>query len=197
MAETPDTRQKLIDAALKLFGERGYASTPTRAIAAEAGVNEVTLFRHFGNKDNLFKACIESVNAEGFTATFAAHLTGDYAADIRMMAHRMVADTRANFDALRMVICDAAQMADIRTMMAAGARGNLAQLADYFQRQIDAGHVRADRSPDVLAHTLDSLFSSSLLVHDLLAGGMLPDLPDDELIDQMAAIFVAGTQADS
>lgn len=52
------TRQKLIDAALQLFSTQGITETTTRQIAELAQVNEVTLFRHFGNKQGLLLAAI-------------------------------------------------------------------------------------------------------------------------------------------
>jgi AcrR family transcriptional regulator len=53
------TRQRLIQSALDLFIEQGVSNTTTRQIAALAEVNEVTLFRHFGNKYGLLLAVIE------------------------------------------------------------------------------------------------------------------------------------------
>jgi AcrR family transcriptional regulator len=47
------TRQELLDAARKLFAERGYHATSTADIAAAAGVTERTLFRHFPSKISL------------------------------------------------------------------------------------------------------------------------------------------------
>ena len=54
-----DTRQRILEAAAQVFAEKGYARATTRVLAAAAGVNEVTLFRHFGSKQNLFAAVIE------------------------------------------------------------------------------------------------------------------------------------------
>lgn len=48
------TRQKIMDAAGRLFSEKGYSETTTLAIAAESGVNETTIFRNFGSKKNLY-----------------------------------------------------------------------------------------------------------------------------------------------
>ncbi len=53
------TRQRLIDAALELFTSQGVTETTTRQIAELAQVNEVTLFRQFGNKQGLLLAVIE------------------------------------------------------------------------------------------------------------------------------------------
>ena len=58
-AKRPPTRQRLIDAALELFSSQGVTETTTRQIAELAGVNEVTLFRQFGNKHGLLLAVIK------------------------------------------------------------------------------------------------------------------------------------------
>lgn len=47
------TRDRILRAFLRLVAERGIEATTTRAIAEEAGVNEVTIFRHFGDKATL------------------------------------------------------------------------------------------------------------------------------------------------
>ena len=47
------TRERLLQAAVEVFAETGYAGATTRVIAERAGVNEVTLFRHFGAKADL------------------------------------------------------------------------------------------------------------------------------------------------
>ena len=54
-----ETKELLLDAALEIFSENGFNGATTKAIAEKAGVNEVTLFRHFGNKEALFNAVIE------------------------------------------------------------------------------------------------------------------------------------------
>jgi AcrR family transcriptional regulator len=53
------TRQKLIHAAIELFSTQGVSETTTKQIAEAAAVNEVTLFRQFGNKHGLLLAAIE------------------------------------------------------------------------------------------------------------------------------------------
>ena len=52
------TRQRIINAAVELFAAQGVTETTTKAVAKLAKVNEVTLFRHFGNKHGLLLAVI-------------------------------------------------------------------------------------------------------------------------------------------
>lgn len=57
---TTSSRDRLIQAALTLFLAQGVSQTKTRQIADLAGVNEVTLFRNFGNKYGLLQAVIQT-----------------------------------------------------------------------------------------------------------------------------------------
>lgn len=59
-----DVRDALLKAALKLFAELGSRGATTRRIAQEAGVNEVTLFRHFPNKQALLHAALHQFALE-------------------------------------------------------------------------------------------------------------------------------------
>ena len=54
-----DRREQIIQAALLVFIEKGYASTTTSEIAKTAGISEVTLFRNFTSKREIFYAGIE------------------------------------------------------------------------------------------------------------------------------------------
>jgi len=53
------TRQRIIDATLKLHGEQGIAATSWDDIAAVAGVGVGTVYRHFPSLDELIPACGE------------------------------------------------------------------------------------------------------------------------------------------
>ena len=51
-----DKRRAILDAALRVFAERGIASAPTSAISTAAGVAEGSLFTYFKTKDELMNA---------------------------------------------------------------------------------------------------------------------------------------------
>jgi len=54
----PDTKTRILDAAERLFAERGYASTSLRTITTAAGVNLAAIHYHFGSKDVLLENVI-------------------------------------------------------------------------------------------------------------------------------------------
>lgn len=89
-----DVRQSLLKATIKLFAEVGTRGATTRRIAEEAGVNEVTLFRHFKSKDDLMESALESlvdmISATGLPNTPvdpAKELT-DWARDHHKQLHK-------------------------------------------------------------------------------------------------------------
>lgn len=59
------TKTALLEVTARLFTEHGWRGTTTRRIAEAAGVNEVTLFRHFGSKEVLLRTAIERFAAIG------------------------------------------------------------------------------------------------------------------------------------
>lgn len=59
-----DTEQKILDAALKVFARKGYDAATTRVIAEESGFTEMTLFRKFQTKKNLFEQVMNMGNQE-------------------------------------------------------------------------------------------------------------------------------------
>ncbi|HPU13920.1 MAG TPA: helix-turn-helix domain-containing protein [Aeromicrobium sp.] len=62
-------RVQIIESARRVFAANGYAGTRTRDIAAEAGINEAMLYRHFPSKEELFEASVlESIDAAMYKA---------------------------------------------------------------------------------------------------------------------------------
>jgi AcrR family transcriptional regulator len=54
------TKDRIVEAAVQLFSRQGFAGSSTHEIARLAGVSEVTVFRHFPRKKDLFWAATES-----------------------------------------------------------------------------------------------------------------------------------------
>ena len=57
-------RDRIVASARELFHAQGFRGVGVEAIADAAGTNKMTLYRHFGSKDELIVECLRSVFAE-------------------------------------------------------------------------------------------------------------------------------------
>ena len=192
LAQADDTRQRILQAAAQVFADLGYARATTRALAAAADVNEVTLFRHFGNKENLFSAVIDEFAAPALTASLEARLTGDYRHDLLMMGHQVLEVMLQRRDALRLMLCESAHFPELRQVLAQNPRQLRQALARYLERQMDRGQVRPGH-PEAMAQAFWGMFFAYAIGLGILAEPVQPQLSIDDLVAQFVDIFVEGT----
>jgi len=77
-----DTKQKILDEALTLFSEKGYANVYVNDIADRVGIKAPSLYKHYKNKQAIFDAIIEEMNNRYINQAGAFNINGmDPAAD--------------------------------------------------------------------------------------------------------------------
>jgi len=98
MSANPITSEKILLAAIDLMAEKGYDGTTTKEIALAAGVNEVTLFRHFGTKEKLLEAAFNRFHyGDEMTKLFNESLKGNLHEDLlalSRMYHKIMSRNR-------------------------------------------------------------------------------------------------------
>jgi AcrR family transcriptional regulator len=188
-----ETAQRIIQAAARVFSQQGFAGATTRAIAAEAGVNEVTLFRHFGSKKNLMLAVINqrSVMPEVRTA-LAGQLTGDYRHDLLHIGTHFLASTSERRNEILMTLFEAQRLPEIRDTIAEVPLQQQKALGRYLRRQIERGVVR-DMDPDLAAQAFLGMFFAYATSYLMLAGQDAAETPLETVAVLFVDIFVEGT----
>ena len=189
---TDETRQRIMLAAAQVFAEKGYARATTRALAAAAGVNEVTLFRHFGSKQNLFAAIVENYAAPALTAAFKAQLTGDYHQDLLTMGTMVMSVLLERRDAMRMMLCEAEHFPEVRQVMAQNPRHLRQALSSYLELQMKQGQVRQLHT-EAAAQAFWGMFFAYGIGLGILQEPVSPELAPEELVALFVDIFVNGT----
>lgn len=125
-----ETEQKILDAALKIFAEKGYKGATTRAIAAKAEVNDSTLFRKFENKENLYDMILAR-NTEKIEKDFISVFEGKKFESSRDLLETYVKDLAKvsldNFDFLFISITQ-------RSLLFESSMGGM---ADFLEKHIE------------------------------------------------------------
>lgn len=187
-----ETRQRIIEAAAQVFGEKGYARATTRALAAAAGVNEVTLFRHFGNKQGLFAAVTEKYAGPAVTTALEAQFSGDYHRDLLTVGSQLMQMLLERKEVLRMMLCEASHFPEVQAVMVENPRQIRRMLARYLEQQIERGLVRS-LHPEATAQAFAGMLFSYAIMWEILGDSIEPEITTEELIAQFVDIFVQGT----
>ncbi|PYR36966.1 MAG: hypothetical protein DMF90_08435 [Acidobacteria bacterium] len=145
--EGRQTRQAILDAALKLFAENGYYGTSLRDIASAVGVRESALYNYFPRKEALFDALI--VADTEYKAERLAAVLEDPIADIRATLERLAMMALESFCAprqeqlFRMVMADGMRLArEGRINLFERMSSGLARMRELMQRLVLEGRLR-------------------------------------------------------
>lgn len=191
-SRTDQTRARILAAASRLFTEKGYAGATTRAIAQVAGVNEVTLFRHFGSKENLAKTIMDQFGGRAIAADLEARFTGDYVQDLILFAHAIMKVMTERSDVMRMAICEAGNFPEFQQVVAENPRQLRRTLARYFERQMQAGII-SNGHPEVLAQAFLGMFFAYVVLEGFLLDTLQPQISSADVVEQFVMLFARGT----
>lgn len=159
------TRAALLDAALALFTEHGYADAPTEEIVQRAGVTRGALYHHFKDKQDLFRAVFDRLDQE-----FTLRVAGASASAGGDVWRRLMAGVDAFLEACtepsirRIILLDAPAVLSLEAYREVEARYGLALVRGALENAMEAGVI--ERQPaEPLAHlVLGVLHEAGLLI---------------------------------
>jgi AcrR family transcriptional regulator len=177
------TRERIIDAAMRLFGERGYAATSIAKIEAAAGLTPGAggLYHHFDSKEAVLAAGIErQLSRLDALRAIRRVLTplGDVRAELTLIARYILAELDSESDLLRILASEARSRPQLLTaavdqLVSSTFEGFAGWIAERSQPS-----VPGERAEALAALGLGSLLSSRLL-RDVLG---VPAHVDDETL---------------
>jgi AcrR family transcriptional regulator len=159
------TRQKLIRAATEAFTELGFQSATTREIARRAGVNEVTLFRHFRTRSHLVRAVItETLNTEAAFMERYCFVDDDLHAAVSHYVKAYLGVVERRETLARMVIGEGHLLPeDIQEMIVELVGPVKERIADWLRQAQRGGLVRPDIDPMGAVEVLRDALQSAVL----------------------------------
>jgi AcrR family transcriptional regulator len=133
--------ERILDAALDVIAERGYVAATTRRIAEAAGVNEVTLFRRFGNKQQLLMAAAAREARQASVAEI--EYTGNLEADLLRIVefYHELMDKRAR--TVVMLLSELPRQPELREAMNTPI-GIVETVTDLLQRYQEEGALQPE-----------------------------------------------------
>lgn len=190
------TKARLIEAALDLFAERGVTETTTKAVAERAQVNEVTLFRNFGNKYRLLLAVLED------SAVFAklvhalveqANNQDNVAGFLQAYVQESLKTLEKAPDLVRSIVGEAGNYpVENRLALGKGLSEANRYVAAYLEEAIAVEGLSSSLTPEQIVNLLNFLLVGYFVVEYSTEGYSFWD-EENDFLDSIIQLFLQGS----
>ena len=183
-----NVRDQLLKAAVQVYAEGGYHGATTRRIAAAAGVNEITLFRHFGSKDVLLREALARCQAEGTVPL--PELPPDPLLELTAWSRSHLLHLQQRAALIRTCLSEFAERPDLVTPEISCPVEATVALAGYLER-LQQQSLSAERfDPRAAAAMLLGALFADAIGRDIVPG--MYAVPPEESLTQYVALFLRG-----
>jgi AcrR family transcriptional regulator len=206
----PDTKRRsrrkearpneIVEAALTLFTERGFAATRLEDVAARAGIGKGTIYLYFPNKEELFRAVVRhrlGPNLDAIQAIIATH-TGSSAELLRRIAAHALALVESDIIAIpKLVLAESGNFPAIARLYAEEvAKRGMALLENVLARGMERGEFRRLDPHSVLPLFTGPILAMALWKHSI---GRHTDITFDprRVIETHLDVFLRGLAVES
>ena len=185
------TRERILGAFLRLAVERGIDSTPTRLVAEAAGVSELTLFRHFGDKASLVREAIRhsapTERLRAYDPAIDASTPESATAGLGRCLRHLRDEAVRRQDLLHLALSEARRHPELKDELIVGPR----QAVEVLQRALQqaAPQLRPEVDPRAAVTSLQGLLLVTVL-WNLLGWMRLERQEWDELLEASVRVLV-------
>jgi AcrR family transcriptional regulator len=189
-----DRRQEILTAAMELFAKKGFRGTTTRDLASQAEVNEAIIFRHFTNKEELYRAILEHKAGESRDARIEElerlAKENDDETFFQNLGRGFLEKHENDTTFTRLLLFSALEGHELSEMFVASVTARN-PVANYIQRRIDEGVFRPV-NPQLAAHGFFGMLFSYVLWQEIF--GLKKTQPHDreEVVRTFVSIFLKG-----
>ena len=192
-----DRPDELLEAALHIFAERGYANTKLEDIAARVGVTKGTIYHYFATKEDLLLRALEHYHDRAFQPL--EEVLGERRGPISATIRRFLRRAFGQLDPERL---------SVLTLLVQGVAREVPQvyyrwletgpvrgwriLAELIERGKASGEFRIDADSEVAARITISGLILQLAWQRFADGAPLVGIDVDQLIDSTADLLLQG-----
>lgn len=196
--EKTNTREKILDTAIKLFAKNGFNGTTTKEIAEAAEVNESLIFRHFSTKRDLYGAIIEKKIDEepGIELPLKVHKeTKDDYLIFTAIAERMLDKCGKDSDFIRLLHFSALEGHELSDMFFSTYVEYVNMLlCDYIESRI-TDRAFKNVNPHCASQAFIGMVINHIIVQELFGEKKKNKIKNEELVKTFVTVFLEGIKA--
>jgi AcrR family transcriptional regulator len=190
-----NTKELLLQATLKLISEKGYIGATTREIAHQAGVTELTLFRHFGSKERLFEELLKSYTFLPKLKVLLPELEGLSCEDALMLiAIRFLNTLKERKSFIKILYSEVTIYPDqVRAVYNKFIDELRATMASYLRSLQEQGVLRKELSPEMAGRVFLWVLISYFRSEEIMRSTGMKKKTMEKNVREIIDIFTRGT----
>jgi AcrR family transcriptional regulator len=180
------SRERILEAAARVYARHGFKGTTTRAIAIEAGVNEVTLFRTFGSKSALVEAVLIRHVSDQPPSSLPTDPTNPHE-ELKTFIQFNLDRVNEMRPLLIHTMGELEERADAKEFACRGRHQAHDMITTYIRHLQEKGFARADVDVQTAAVML-----TGAVMSDVMGRPIVPEVypPVDEVAERYATLFL-------
>lgn len=187
-------REQIVEAATRVFAEKGFRRATTREVAREAGVSEGTIYNYFEGKDALLMAILEKLNeTERRAEDFEEGMATDFRGFLREYLRRRMSLIWENREVFRVVLSEMLVNRELSELYLRRIVEPTMRIAEEnFRWRMEQGEVRQTDAPLAMRSVAGAVLG--VLILGLLGDEEVGSRPD-EIPDVLAGLLIQGLDA--
>lgn len=190
------TRERIFDAALKIFSQKGYNGATTSEIAREAGVAEGTIFRYFPTKKDLLFSVVNPIVVDSLKNVIADYRDRPPREMLEAVLHNRLDIINRNIELVKILVSEAQFQPELREKFLTKVILPAASLMqEYFREQEQKGVLR-DVNTEISIRVLVGMVAVFVVWKNVFEGEEYVRFTDDEVVSAIVDIFLNGMLKD-
>ena len=164
--ERENTEEKIITATFNIIQKEGVQKATTKKIAAEAGVNEVTIFRKFENKKNLIEATKDYYMAKLLSKleeTFDFDEDDSIEEYLKDCFHGILDFSQEDISIIRVAMQEINGESDKKLLISRITDTIINKMEEFFKLQLEKGEIKNVNSKAISVMCFSIIFQSTIL----------------------------------
>lgn len=190
LLEINPKREQILQGAMKVFLQHGYAGTSMDRVAEVARVSKNTIYNHFQDKKGLFTALIEQITTNRFQIVFGSvPLQGEPRVVLRQLAEKLLSvilPDREYISFLRLLIAESERFPQLAQLFISNLpKKVLSILSEYFRSHPELNLP----NPEVTARIFMSSLMGYVITQEILQGKEVMPLSQEDLIKNLIVLI--------
>jgi AcrR family transcriptional regulator len=192
-----DRREQILDAAMRVFAEKGFSRATNRDVAREAGITAGLIYYYFDNKEALLQAVLEAHSP----AQILAQVTPEMLEQppevfLPLLVQRVlnIAENEPFLGLVRVVMPEALHNPEMAALASGVVQRVFGFLGGYLQMQVDRGTLRADLNLDTATHALIGSVVTLVIRRQILCDPQVMGYTHEELARSVVDTVLQGIQ---